>query len=725
MKALLFTLDSIFSLTIAAVGISALLFFTYLAQVPYSIHSSNAQAILSELTSTSIDSAQNSSLLAKAMAVQFAGANQTSAQFLQGIQGDSSGTIGPTEPIVAYSFAPANGNAITTGVVADYGNFYFASNSLLYVVNATTNATVWTPKYAVTPIMTTPALYSGMLYYANMTNLTSVDARTFATIWSVNAISLIDTPILVYNNQVIVGTADSNMRAYSAYNGTLMWTTSASGVAKSVIMTKGNIDVATFANTMASITQTANSANLLTGSTYSVSNGPTNLASLGSVIYLGTGSSANAIKSNLLPASGNFPIAASNGIVGVSAYKSYVLYQTYNSVFAVSPSGSTYWRIATPPSFGIAVSNTIPVVTGGMVYTLWANGLAGQNLTTGAFQWFSLIPGGKIYPYMTLAYGRLYLIANNRIRAYGPCRVPIHASLLSAAATLDLNQQPGCAGALINSVYPMANYTVFAPNASSRTVMSASFSGIGNYISAKNSAQLNTSFVTVSFWMNMTALPGAGVRLVNYGDNTTCATTVACGWFFYLSSNSGVPVVQFDIGNNALAYSVNGPILSTNKWYHVVGSYNGSALSLIVNDGTPTNTPNVGAIGLTTPNINLVIGGSVQTPITYFTGNIANLQIYKNPLSARQISQLYLRGVQGMPITGAGLVGWYPLAGDANDYSMFDTGYVTGAAFVTKNYVSPALSGAFDVARSSIPLPLRNYTSWAVNTLTVGVYSWS
>ena len=360
-----------------------------------------------------------------------------------------------------------------------------------------------------------------------------------------------------------------------------------------------------------------------------------------------------------------------------------------------------------------------------MGYTLWANGLAGQNLTTGAFQWFSFIPGSKIYPYMTLAYGRLYLIANNRIRAYGPCRVPIHASLLSAAATLDLNQQPGCAAALINSVYPMANYTVFAPNASSRTVMAASFSGVGNYILAKNSAQLNTSFVTVSFWMNMTALPSAGVRLVNYGDNTTCATTVACGWFFYLSSNSGVPVVQFDIGNNALAYSGNGPILSTNKWYHVVGSYNGSALSLIVNDGTPTNTPKTGAIGLTTPNINLAIGGAVQTPITYFTGNIANLQIYSKPLSTRQISQLYLRGVQGMPISGASLVAWYPLAGDTNDYAMFNAGYPTGTTFVTKNYVSPALSGAYDVARSSVPLPLRNYTSWAVNTLTVGVYSWS
>ena len=230
MKAMLFTLDSIFSLTIAAVGISALLFFTYLAQVPYSIHSSNSQAILSELTSTSIDSAQNSSLLAKAMATQFSGANQTSAQFLEGTQGDSSGTVGPIEPIVAYSFA--TGNAVTSGVVADYGNFYFASNSLLYVVNATTNATVWTPKNSITNIMTTPALYSGMLYYANMTNLTAVDARTFATIWSVNAISLIDTPLLVYNNQVIVGTADSNMRAYNAYNGTLMWTTAASGIAE-------------------------------------------------------------------------------------------------------------------------------------------------------------------------------------------------------------------------------------------------------------------------------------------------------------------------------------------------------------------------------------------------------------------------------------------------------------------------------------------------------------
>jgi hypothetical protein len=529
---------------------------------------------------------------------------------------------------------------------------------------------------------------------------------------------LITTPITVYENKVVVGTADSNLRAYSAYNGTLLWSTSAVDVPKSIAMIKGNAEVETLSGNVVSVVQNAASANLLTSTTYSLSNAPTYLATSGSVVYLGTGSGANAITPNGVPVNG-FPISTSNTISGVSVYKGYVVYQTFNSIVAVSPSGTPYWRVSVPPSFGIANSNAIPVVTGTMIYTLWANGLAGQNLTTGVFQWFSLLPTGNTLPYMSLAYGRLYVTSNNRVIAYGPCRVPVHSSLLLASGTLLINGQPGCASALLNSAYPIANYSLFAANASSRVIRTASFSGSGNYISAKNFAQLNTSFVTVSFWMNATALNANGMRPVNYGDNGTLVASNYCGWFFYLFSNG---MIQFAIGNNGVQYTVNGPIISLKKWYHVVGSYNGSALSLVVNDGSPASTAKTGVIGLTTPSVNLVVGGVSGN---YFTGNIANLQVYSRPLSTTQISQLYLRGVQGVPIDVPGLVAWYPFAGDTNDYAMFDTAYATGATFVTKTYVSPALSGAFDIARASTLLPLRNYTTGVTNTMTVGVFSWS
>jgi hypothetical protein len=47
----------------------------------------------------------------------------------------------------------------------------------------------------------------------------------------------------------------------------------------------------------------------------------------------------------------------------------------------------------------------------------------------------------------------------------------------------------------------------------------------------------------------------------------------------------------------------------------------------------------------------------------------ANLQLYNASLSANQIQALYQEGIGGAPIDLQHLVGWWPLNGDANDYS--------------------------------------------------------
>jgi len=51
-----------------------------------------------------------------------------------------------------------------------------------------------------------------------------------------------------------------------------------------------------------------------------------------------------------------------------------------------------------------------------------------------------------------------------------------------------------------------------------------------------------------------------------------------------------------------------------------------------------------------------------------WNGSIANVQIYNTSLSASQIQQLYQEGIEGLPYT-ANLVAWWPLNGNANDYS--------------------------------------------------------
>ncbi len=50
-------------------------------------------------------------------------------------------------------------------------------------------------------------------------------------------------------------------------------------------------------------------------------------------------------------------------------------------------------------------------------------------------------------------------------------------------------------------------------------------------------------------------------------------------------------------------------------------------------------------------------------------GTMADVQVYNASLSANEIMALYHEGIGGVPIAPQNLVGWWPLNGNANDYS--------------------------------------------------------
>jgi hypothetical protein len=53
----------------------------------------------------------------------------------------------------------------------------------------------------------------------------------------------------------------------------------------------------------------------------------------------------------------------------------------------------------------------------------------------------------------------------------------------------------------------------------------------------------------------------------------------------------------------------------------------------------------------------------------YFSGLISNVQIYNTAFSANEVQALYAEGIGGAPIVLQNLAWWWPLNGDANDYS--------------------------------------------------------
>jgi len=73
-----------------------------------------------------------------------------------------------------------------------------------------------------------------------------------------------------------------------------------------------------------------------------------------------------------------------------------------------------------------------------------------------------------------------------------------------------------------------------------------------------------------------------------------------------------------------------------------------------------------------------------------YAGLISNVQIYNTSLSASDIQALYQEGIGGAPIDLQNLVAWWPLNGNANDYS--GNGY-NGQYIQNVNFVSNWWSG--------------------------------
>ena len=104
-------------------------------------------------------------------------------------------------------------------------------------------------------------------------------------------------------------------------------------------------------------------------------------------------------------------------------------------------------------------------------------------------------------------------------------------------------------------------------------------------------------------------------------------------------------------------------------WYFVGYTYAaGSTSPTLYMDGQSQNIPLNGGLPLNTV-ISFSAIGSRGYGGYFFNGLISNVQIYNTSLSANDVTALYNEGIGGAPIDLQNLVGWWPLNGNANDYS--------------------------------------------------------
>ena len=110
----------------------------------------------------------------------------------------------------------------------------------------------------------------------------------------------------------------------------------------------------------------------------------------------------------------------------------------------------------------------------------------------------------------------------------------------------------------------------------------------------------------------------------------------------------------------------------TNKWYFVVGTYNQTTgiVAIYVNGvyySSVQSNPPAGTAQTQYGNGWAI--GSFPGQSTYTQAMMADVQIYNTTLSSAEVNALYLEGIGGAPIRPQNLVGWWPLNGNANDYS--------------------------------------------------------
>ena len=184
--------------------------------------------------------------------------------------------------------------------------------------------------------------------------------------------------------------------------------------------------------------------------------------------------------------------------------------------------------------------------------------------------------------------------------------------------------------------------------------------GIPSYIEARNTPILTispTGNMTISAWINVISERSGFINeFLNIGfDGSYDEGEIRDNYYLFQMVRGGYQEMNF------------GPQLG--QWYFYTGvySYNGVGGNVYLYvDGEYVGGGPAGPGTATTGN---VIIGEVANIGALNATEISNVQIYNISLSANEIQALYLEGIGGAPIDLQHLVGWWPLNGNANDYS--------------------------------------------------------
>ena len=197
------------------------------------------------------------------------------------------------------------------------------------------------------------------------------------------------------------------------------------------------------------------------------------------------------------------------------------------------------------------------------------------------------------------------------------------------------------------------------------------FNGQNAYVNIPMSSSLaSTPTITVLAWVDFSKVP---VEAYEFIDNAGGGG----GFVFYAYVASPTPSIMGSVLIGGSQYYPQGASpISYNTWHQVGFEYDGGHIYNIVDGKFAASAPLTGSISETTSTTLRIDGRPLQQ------GNVANVQIYDTPLSANEISALYQEGIGGAPIDPYDIIGWWPLNGNAQDYSgSNDNGQAVNVAY--------------------------------------------
>ena len=110
-----------------------------------------------------------------------------------------------------------------------------------------------------------------------------------------------------------------------------------------------------------------------------------------------------------------------------------------------------------------------------------------------------------------------------------------------------------------------------------------------------------------------------------------------------------------------------------NSWHYFAIVVSGNIVNpqLVIYLDSNSESPSLSSLS-STPDITVPIyigADAAQLNHENFNGAISNVQVYNTALSTSEIQGLYAEGIGGAPTRLQNLMGWWPLNGNANDYS--------------------------------------------------------